>query len=149
MAAFIHLVNDISTPVKLGWAIVLVWSVVQVMWYRRGRSVSAQTEPVSDTDPARGGWSIARLVAMVTRSSEAGESDGIARSPLSIAPARLHTFEDETGAESRLANDGESVDTDWFDEALRMSETARARPTDNPTNRPGVFGLDQREEARQ
>ena len=39
MAELIHLVNDISTRVKIGWVVVLVWGAVQFMWYQRARAL--------------------------------------------------------------------------------------------------------------
>lgn len=41
MAELIALFNDISTPLKLLWAVWLMWAVVQTVWYRRGRVVPA------------------------------------------------------------------------------------------------------------
>jgi hypothetical protein len=141
MAAFIHLVNDISTPVKLGWAIVLVWSAVQVMWYKRGRLVSSEVEPVSETEPVSGGWAAGRLFAAFRRSSDAAEANP-GRSPLSIAPARPLSVDVETAAESGADdNPEETMDTDWFDEALRMSETAREGQTGEPTQPPSRFSF--------
>jgi hypothetical protein len=50
MVELIHLINDISTPVKLGWVGVLVWGGVQFMWYQRGRALpeDIEVEPASD-----------------------------------------------------------------------------------------------------
>jgi hypothetical protein len=42
MAELIALLNEISTPVKLLWAVWLIWAVVQTVWYRRGRVIPPQ-----------------------------------------------------------------------------------------------------------
>jgi hypothetical protein len=41
MAELIALLNEISTPLKLLWAVWLMWAVVQTVWYWRGRIVPA------------------------------------------------------------------------------------------------------------
>jgi hypothetical protein len=116
MAEFIHLVNDISTPVKLGWAVVLVWGTVQIMWYRHGRIVPGEAQSAS------GAWSAARLFAALTR---AGEGSQPGRFPLSIAPVRQYAPEADvvpTAASGHANEMWETTETDWFDEELRMSE---------------------------
>jgi hypothetical protein len=47
MADWIGLINDISPSVKLGWMGVLVWGMVQFVWYRRARIVPGATEASS------------------------------------------------------------------------------------------------------
>jgi hypothetical protein len=135
MVELIHLVNDISTPLKLGWVGVLVWSAVQVMWYRHGRIVPGEAQPVS------GAWSAARLFAALTRSADVSETAAPGRSPLSIAPARQPASEVETpSAASDHASDmWETVDADWFDEALRMSEM-RGGSKGHPAGSPRIAG---------
>jgi hypothetical protein len=44
MAALIQLVQDLSTPVKLGWALCALWFVAQVLWYRRGRLIPVRPQ---------------------------------------------------------------------------------------------------------
>jgi hypothetical protein len=83
MVELIHLINDISTSVKVGWAGVLVWGVVQFMWYQRGRVLPEDM----DVEPASDAWSVARLLALFRRSSEDAGEPVPARSGLSIAPA--------------------------------------------------------------
>lgn len=83
MVELIHLINDISTTVKLGWAGVLVWGVVQFMWYQRGRVLPEDM----DVEPASEEWSIARLLALFKRSSGDAGEEVPTRSALSIAPA--------------------------------------------------------------
>jgi hypothetical protein len=83
MVEFIHLINDISTSVKLGWAGVLVWGVVQFMWYQRGRALPGDI----DIDTVSEGWSIGRLLALVRRSPEDADAVPSTRSPMSIAPS--------------------------------------------------------------
>ena len=39
------LVSDISTPIKIAWGVGLVWSVVQVLWFRLGRSSTPPPAP--------------------------------------------------------------------------------------------------------
>jgi hypothetical protein len=124
MAQFIHLVNDISTPVKLGWLVVGVWSAVQVLWYKRGRIVPGETEVVSSS------WSAARLFSAFTRSSEGSDAETVTRSPLSIAPARPSVLGVETAEtpESDPARDISGMEADWFDEALRMDASRNEPP---------------------
>ena len=66
MVEFINLINDISTAVKLGWVGVLVWCIVQFMWYQRGRALPEDmtAEPASEA-----WWSVARLFAFFKQSS--------------------------------------------------------------------------------
>ena len=44
MADLIGLINDISTSVKLAWIGVLVWGMIQFVWYRRARVVPGTLE---------------------------------------------------------------------------------------------------------
>ena len=81
MTEFIHLINDISTSVKLGWVGVLVWGVVQFVWYQRGRVL-----PEDVVESTSEGWSAASLLARFRRSSDDAEEPG-SRSVLSIAPS--------------------------------------------------------------
>jgi len=93
MVELIHLINDISTTVKLGWAGVLVWGVVQFMWYQRGRVLPEDM----DVEPASEEWSIARLLALFRRSAgDAGEE------ALSIAPAFDARIHETSGHEADL-----------------------------------------------
>jgi hypothetical protein len=39
MSDLIALVNQISTSVKVSWAVWLAWALIQIEWYRRGRSL--------------------------------------------------------------------------------------------------------------
>ena len=118
MAELIQLINDISTPVKLGWVVVLVWGAVQVMWYRVGRIVPGEPQSVSSA------WSPARLFTALRRSAECSETAAPRRSPLSIAPDRERASDIKApAARSDHANAmWETMDADWFDEELRMSE---------------------------
>jgi hypothetical protein len=84
MVEFIQLVNDISTPVKLGWVGVLLWGIVQFMWYQRGRALAEDLDVETASEP----WSVARLLAVFTRSAEDDAAEQpTAWSGLSIAPA--------------------------------------------------------------
>jgi hypothetical protein len=83
MVEFINLINDISTAVKLGWVGVLVWGIVQSLWYQRGRALQEDM----DLEPAPETWSTARLLALFKRSSDDAGEQPPARSALSIAPA--------------------------------------------------------------
>ena len=44
LSGLIELIREISTPVKLGWLIWIVWCAVQIVWYRRGRAILAQPQ---------------------------------------------------------------------------------------------------------
>lgn len=44
LAAVIDLIRDISTPVKLGWMLWVIWCAAQFEWYRRGRAMPAQRQ---------------------------------------------------------------------------------------------------------
>jgi hypothetical protein len=114
---------------------VLVWSAVQVMWYRRGRIVPGEAQPVS------GASSAARLLAALTRSADVSETAAPGHSPLSIAPARQPASEVETpSAVADHASDmWETMDADWFDEALRMSEM-RGGSQGHPSGSPRMAG---------
>lgn len=48
------LAGAFSLPVKAGWAIFLLWTVAQVMWYRRGRTELPQ--PLPPWQPERRTW---------------------------------------------------------------------------------------------
>ena len=98
MVELIHLVNDISTPVKLGWVGVLVWGVVQFMWYQRGRALPEDME----VEPASEAWSVARLLAVFKRSSDDADDHVPARSGLSIAPAFDPPIREASGHEADL-----------------------------------------------
>ena len=98
MVELIHLINDISTSVKLGWAGVLVWGVVQFMWYQRGRVLPEDM----DVEPASEGWSVARLLALFKRSSDDAGEEMPTRSALSIAPAFDAPIHETSGHESDL-----------------------------------------------
>jgi hypothetical protein len=107
MAELIHLVNDISTPVKLGWVGVVLWGAVQFMWYQRGRALPEDM----DIEPASEGWSTSRL--------------------LSIAPARDLPVHDTSGREADLGEAAgialESLlDTNAGDGMHREEEAAEA-----------------------
>jgi len=107
MAELIHLVNDISTPVKLGWIGVLVWGAVQFMWYQRGRALPEDM----DVEPASEGWSASRLLSIAPAldlpvhdtsgpGADLGEAAGIALESLldTDAPDGIHGEEEETEA---------------------------------------------------
>jgi hypothetical protein len=80
MAELIHLIDDISTPVKLGWLAVLAWSAVQFLWFQHARvEPGAITESV-DTDASLA------MLARFTR-TESDSAEGAASGLLSIAPA--------------------------------------------------------------
>jgi hypothetical protein len=96
MVELIHLINDISAAVKLGWVGVLVWGVVQFVWYQRGRVLPEDM----DVEPASEGWSVARLLALFKRSSDDAEEGVPARPRLSIAPAFDPPIHDTSGHEA-------------------------------------------------
>ena len=83
MVEFIQLVNDISTPVRLGWVGVLLWGIVQFMWYQRGRALAEDMNVETASEP----WSVARLLAVFKRSAEDDAAEQPAWSGRSIAPA--------------------------------------------------------------
>jgi hypothetical protein len=43
MTDLIALVNQISTSVKVSWAVWLAWALIQIEWYRRGRTFESAT----------------------------------------------------------------------------------------------------------
>jgi len=96
MLEMIHLINDISASVKLGWVGVLVWGVVQFVWYQRGRVLPEDV----DVEPASEGWSVARLLALFKRSSDDAEERVPSRSGLPIAPAFDPPIHDTSGHEA-------------------------------------------------
>ena len=98
MVELIHLINDISTPVKVGWVGVLVWGVVQFMWYQRGRALPEDM----DVEPASEAWSAARLLALFKRSSDDAEEHVPVRSGLSIAPSYDRSIHETSGHEADL-----------------------------------------------
>ncbi len=53
MGDMMDLFQQISTSVKLGWIVCLVWAVVQIVWYRRAR-LNRERSRVSilEDDPA-------------------------------------------------------------------------------------------------
>ena len=113
MVELIHLINDISTTVKLGWAGVLVWGVVQFMWYQRGRVFPEDI----DVEPASEEWSIARLLALFKRSSSDTGGQALSIAPTFDAPTH-ETAGDEAdlgvaagvALESLLDTDGSDPD---------------------------------------
>lgn len=38
MDAIVGLLNEISTPVKIGWVMWIVWGTIQIVWYQRTRT---------------------------------------------------------------------------------------------------------------
>jgi hypothetical protein len=98
MVEFINLINDISTAVKLGWVGVLVWGIVQFMWYQRGRALPEDMA----VEPASEAWSVARLLALFKRSSDDAGEQPPARSALSIAPAFDPPIHETSGREADL-----------------------------------------------
>jgi hypothetical protein len=110
MVELIHLINDISASVKLGWVGVLVWGVVQFVWYQRGRVLPEDV----DVEPASEGWSVARLLALFKRSSDDAEEDVSARWGLSIAPAFDPPIHDTSGQQVDLgAAAGVALESPW------------------------------------
>ena len=98
MVEFINLINDISTAVKFGWVGVLVWGIVQFMWYQRGRALPEDMA----AEPASEAWSGARLLALFKRSSDDAGEQPPARSALSIAPAFDPPIDETSGHEADL-----------------------------------------------
>lgn len=47
MGGMIDLFQQISTSVKLGWIVCLVWAVVQILWYRRLSADQIEVMPTS------------------------------------------------------------------------------------------------------
>ncbi len=88
MAEFINVINDISTPVKLGWLAVMVWGVVQFVWYQRGRVDPSELELDAAADTATEGWSLARLLSRFRR-DDVDESTMASSGSLSIAPTSV------------------------------------------------------------
>ena len=50
LSGVLELMQEISTLVKLGWLIWIVWCGAQIGWYRRGRAIPAP-EPAPRIDP--------------------------------------------------------------------------------------------------
>jgi hypothetical protein len=106
MAELIHLVNDISTPVKLGWVGVLVWGAVQFMWYQRGRALPQDL----DVEQASEGWSANRLLSIApapdlpvhdpSGEADLGEAAGVALESLLETNAGDGVLRDEEEAEA-------------------------------------------------
>jgi hypothetical protein len=48
MSEVLAVVNDLSMTVKVGWAVWVVWCVVQVVWYRRGVRQPALPQAVQE-----------------------------------------------------------------------------------------------------
>lgn len=46
MEQLLTIVDWFSMPVKAGWAIFLVWALLQVAWYRRARSATPALRPL-------------------------------------------------------------------------------------------------------
>jgi hypothetical protein len=114
MAEFIHLIDDISTPVKLGWLAVLAWGAVQFLWFQRARVEPDQI----DTESAEGGWSIAGLLARFKRSQ--GDDVPARSGLLSIAPSM-----------DRIRPDGSSEESDLGEAAGVALETLLENPYGN------------------
>jgi hypothetical protein len=47
MTDLISVVHQISSPVMVAWAVWLGWTLVQVAWYRYGRTTAPAEEPMS------------------------------------------------------------------------------------------------------
>ena len=116
MVELIHLIDDISTPVKLGWVGVVVWAAVQVVWYQRGRVLPEDMETPAESD----GWSAGRFLAFFRRAQddETGARDAQSRT-LSIAPAKEFR---------RMPNDQPEVETDLGEAAGMALENLLAAP---------------------
>jgi hypothetical protein len=50
----VTLVESISAPVKAGWAILLLWTLVQLLWFRSARAVAIK--PLAPLAPERRSW---------------------------------------------------------------------------------------------
>ena len=98
MVEITNLITDISTAVKLGWVGVLVWGIVQCMWYQRGRALP---EDIAAEPPSEA-WSGARLLALFKRSSDDAGEQPPARSALSIAPGFDPPIHETSGHEADL-----------------------------------------------
>ena len=82
---FVHLIDDISLPVRLGWVGVLVWAAVQIVWYRRGRALPEEIEAQGEPDAwsmGSGSLSIGAAldfpVKKAPEGSDLGEAAGMA-----------------------------------------------------------------------
>jgi len=53
MIDVVTIANGLSMPIKIGWAVWLVWASVLVEWYCRGRSM--RTDRLSQRPPASDG----------------------------------------------------------------------------------------------
>ncbi len=66
MVEFIQSRQRHLDAVKLGWVGVLLWGIVQFMWYQRGRALPEDMDVETASEP----WSVARLLALFKRSSD-------------------------------------------------------------------------------
>lgn len=64
----VTLTESISMPVRAGWAVLLTWMLVQLVWFRRGRV--AAIKPLPPLAPERKQWA-PRPPSGVRRSSPA------------------------------------------------------------------------------
>jgi len=117
MAELIHLFDDISTPVKLGWVAALAWGAVQFLWFQRARVEAGE----ADTEFVNTDGSLAMLARFT--GTENVSAEGAASGLLSIAPAMDRVQPPATGEEPDLGEEaGVALET--------LLETSSERESD-------------------
>ena len=72
------LVSDISTPIKIAWGVCVVWSVVQVVWFRRGRRAIPPPAPAPLRAVVRKPSAVVRPARPVSSSLRGGSPEFLA-----------------------------------------------------------------------